>query len=49
MTHRIEVNVETGVTTQVEYTLEEQDAYDAAVKQQATETVATAQTLQTSQ
>ena len=29
--HRIEVNVETGVTTQVEYTAEEQAAHDAAV------------------
>ena len=37
MTHRIEVNVETGVTTQVEYTAEEQAAYDAAVAQQAAE------------
>ena len=35
MTHRIEVNVETGVTTQVEYTAEEQAAYDAAVAAQA--------------
>ena len=35
MTHRIEVNVETGVTTQVEYTPEEQAAYDAAVAAQA--------------
>lgn len=35
MTHRIVVNVETGVTTQVEYTAEEQAAYDAAVAQQA--------------
>jgi len=38
MTHRIEVNVETGVTTQVEYTAEEQAAYDAAVAAQQTET-----------
>jgi hypothetical protein len=34
MTHRIEVNVETGVTTQVEYTAEEQAAHDAAVAAQ---------------
>jgi hypothetical protein len=34
MTHRIEVNVETGVTTIIEYTPEEQAAYDAAVAQQ---------------
>jgi len=38
MTHRIEVNVETGVTTQVEYTPEEQAAYDAAVAAQQAET-----------
>jgi len=31
MTHRIVVNVETGEVTQVEYTAEEQAAYDAAV------------------
>jgi len=37
MTHRIEVNVETGVTTFIEYTPEEQVAYDAAVAQQAAE------------
>ena len=37
MTHRIEVNCETGVVTQVEYTPEEQAAYDAAVAQQAAE------------
>ena len=35
MTHRIVVNVETGVTTQVEYTPEEQSAHDAAVAAQA--------------
>jgi len=35
MTHRIEVNVETGVTTQVEYTAEEQAVHDAAVAAQA--------------
>ena len=38
MTHRIVVNVETGVTTQVEYTPEEQAAYDAAVSAQQAET-----------
>ena len=38
MTHRIEVNVETGVTTQVEYTAEEQAAYDAAVAAQQQQT-----------
>lgn len=35
MTHRIVVNVETGITTQVEYTAEEQAVHDAAVAQQA--------------
>jgi len=34
MTHRIVVNVETSEVTQVEYTAEEQAAYDAAVAQQ---------------
>ena len=38
MTHRIVVNCETGEVTQVEYTAEEQAAYDAAVAQQAAET-----------
>jgi hypothetical protein len=33
MTHRIVVNVETGVTSIVEYTPEEQAAHDAAVAQ----------------
>ena len=37
MTHRIEINVETGEVKQVEYTSEEQVAYDAAVAQQAAE------------
>ena len=35
MTHRIVVNVETGVVTQVEYTAEEQAVHDAAVAAQA--------------
>jgi hypothetical protein len=35
MTHRIVVNCETGVSTQVEYTAEEQAAHDAAVVAQA--------------
>ena len=35
MTHRIVVNVQTGEVTQVEYTPEEQAAYDAAVAAQA--------------
>jgi len=34
MTHRIVVNVETGVTAQVEYTAEEQAMHDAAVAAQ---------------
>lgn len=41
MTHRITVNLQTGVTTQVEYTPEEQAIHDAAVAaQQAAEPVA---------
>jgi len=40
MTHRIVVNVETGITTQVEYTAEEQAIHDAAVAQQAAEAAA---------
>lgn len=35
MTHRIVVNVETGVTSMVEYTPEEQAIHDAAVAAQA--------------
>jgi hypothetical protein len=35
MTHRIVVNVETGVITQVEYTPEEQAIHDAAVAAEA--------------
>jgi len=42
MTHRIEVNCETGITTQVEYTAEEQAVYDAAVAQQEAEAAAEA-------
>jgi hypothetical protein len=41
MTHRIEVDVSTGTTTQVEYTAEEQAVYDAAVAAQAAEVVET--------
>jgi hypothetical protein len=37
MTHRIVVNCETGVTTQVEYTAEEQAVHDAAVAAQEAE------------
>lgn len=35
MTHRIVVDLATGTTTQVEYTAEEQAAYDAAVAAQS--------------
>jgi hypothetical protein len=35
MTHRIVVDVQTGEVTQVEFTAEEQAAYDAAVAAQA--------------
>jgi hypothetical protein len=45
MTHRIVVNVETGVTTQVEYTPEEQAIHDAAVAAQQAEAEAEAQAL----
>lgn len=41
MTHRIVVNVETGVTIQVEYTPEEQAIHDAAVAAQQAEASAT--------
>jgi len=34
MTHRIVVNLQTGEVTQVEYTADEQAAYDAAIAQQ---------------
>jgi hypothetical protein len=37
MTHRIVVDLETGTTTQVEYTTEEQAIYDAAVAAQEAE------------
>jgi hypothetical protein len=37
MTHRIEINVETGETKVIEYTPEEQAAYNAAVAQQQQE------------
>lgn len=40
MTHRIVVNVETGVTSIVEYTAEEQAIHDAAVAAQQAEVVA---------
>lgn len=35
--HRIIINVQTGEVTQVEYTAEEQAAYEAALAQQAAE------------
>jgi 2-oxoglutarate dehydrogenase complex dehydrogenase (E1) component-like enzyme len=40
MTHRIVVNVQTGETTQVEYTAEEQAVHDAAVAAQQAEAAA---------
>ena len=46
MTHRIEVNVQTGETTIIEYTPEEQAAYDAAVAQQEAEALAAQQQAQ---
>ena len=42
MTHRIIVDVQTGEVSQVEYTAEEQAAYDAAIAQQAAEAAAQA-------
>jgi len=42
MTHRIVVNVETGVTSIVEYTVEEQATHDAAVVTQLAEAEAKA-------
>ena len=42
MTHRIVVNVQTGETTIVEYTSEEQAAHDAAVAAQLAEAEAQA-------
>jgi hypothetical protein len=38
MTHRIEVNVQTGETKIIEYTPEEQAAHDAAVAAQVAQT-----------
>ena len=49
MTHRIEVNVQTGVTTQVEYTVEEQAVHDAAVAAQALAEAAAIQQEQTNE
>jgi len=43
MTHRIEVNVQTGVTSIIQYTPEEQAAHDAAVAAQAAEAAALAE------
>jgi urease accessory protein UreH len=43
MTHRIVVNVETGVTSIVEYTPEEQAVHDAAVAAQQAEAQAAAE------
>jgi len=42
MTHRIVVNVETGVTSIVEYTAEEQAIHDAAIAAQQAEAEAKA-------
>ena len=43
MTHRIEVNVQTGETKIIEYTPEEQAEYDAAVAAQQQEQPATSE------
>ena len=45
MTNRIEVNVQTGVVTTIEYTAEEQAAHDAAVAQQEADALAEQQAL----
>jgi hypothetical protein len=42
MTHRIEVNVQTGVTSIIQYTAEEQAIHDAAVAAQQAEAEAAA-------
>ena len=49
MTHRIVVNVQTGETTIVEYTPEEQAAHDAAVAAQLAEAEALAEAAQAQQ
>jgi len=49
MTHRIVVNVETGVTSIVEYTPEEQAIHDAAVAAQQAEAQALAEAAQVAQ
>ena len=49
MTHRIEVNVETGEVKQVEYTPEEQAIHDAAVAAQALAEAAAIQQEQTNE
>jgi hypothetical protein len=49
MTHRIVVNVETGVTSIVEYTPEEQAIHDAAVAAQQAEVEAQAAEAQAQQ
>ncbi len=46
MTHRIVVNVETGVTSIVEYTAEEQAVHDEAVAAQQAEAQALAEATQ---
>jgi len=47
MTHRIVVNVETGVTSIVEYTPEEQAVHDAAVAAQVAAEAAAAPVVET--
>lgn len=49
MTHRTVVNCETGVTTQVEYTAEEQAVHDAVVAAQALAEAASIQQEQTNE
>ena len=49
MTHRIVVDLQTGVTTQVEYTAEEQAVHDAALAAQQAAALAAQQTTELTQ
>jgi hypothetical protein len=49
MTHRIVVDLQTGKVTQVEYTLEEQAAHDAAIAAQQAAALAAQQTTELTQ
>lgn len=47
--HRIVVDLQTGEVTQVDYTAEEQAAYDAAIAEQATQVVETVASVEPTQ